>query len=253
MSEFDVFARFYDLDYGEIQEDIDLYRNFARRTGGPVLEMACGTGRVLLPLAEEGYSVTGIDASPAMLAIAREKAIKAGVANRVDLVEADVRSFSLERRYALALVAVNSFLHLLTIEDKIAALNRVAQHLERNGLLILDIFNPDPALFPSFDGRLIHESTRQLPDSGNTLVKLSSTRADLARQLLQVTFFYDEVLPGGDVRRTVAPFSLSYIFHNEIKLLLEHSGLRQEAIYGSYDLEPFDSESPRMIVVAGRE
>lgn len=253
MSEFDVFARFYDLDYGEVQEDIDLYRNFVRRTGGPVLELACGTGRVLIPIAQDGYDVTGIDVSRAMLAVADEKARRARVADRVELVEADMRSFSVDQRYALAIVAVNSFLHLITTEDRIDALNRIARHLQKDGLLIVDLFNPDPYIFPTFDGRMVHDSTKQVRESGKTVVKFSSTRVDLAKQVLRVTFFYDEVSPEGEVRRTIAPFSLSYLFHNEVGLLLDRAGLHQEAIYGSYDLEPYDSESPRMIVVARKE
>ncbi len=250
MNEFDVFARFYDLDFGEIQDDLDLYRDFARRTGGPVLELACGTGRVLIPLAQEGYVVTGVDISPAMLAKAAEKAKRAGVANRVQLVQADIRQFSLDQKYALAIVAINSFLHLVSTEDKITALGRIAQHLEKGGLLILDVFNPDLSQLTGFDGSLIHEDTRRDPESGNTVVKLSSTRADPARQVLNATFFYDEVLLGGEVRRTIAPFALGYLFYNEIGLLLDRAGLRQEAVYGSYDLEPFESDSPKMIVVA---
>lgn len=253
MSEFDVFARFYDLDYSQIQEDISLYHSFARRTGGPLLELACGTGRVLIPLARDGYQITGIDISPAMLAVAREKARAAGVDERVNLVEADMRTFSLDQRYALAFVAQNSFLHLVTLEDKMAALSNVARHLRKGGLLILDLFTPDPSLFSSFDGSLVHDYTMPDPVSGHQVVKFTSARVDPARQQLHVTFFYDELLPGGEVRRTVAPFPLSFMFHNEIRLLLDRSGLREEAVYGTYDLDAYDSDSPRMIVVATKQ
>lgn len=252
MSEFDVFARFYDLDHAEIQEDIDLYRNFARRTGGPILELAAGTGRVLVPLARDGYDVTGIDVSPAMLAVASDKARRAGVDRRVRLVEADLRDFSVDESYALAFAAHNSFLHMVASEDRIAALSNVARHLREGGLLILDLFNPDPSLFPTFDGSLVHDHTRRDPVSGNQVVKFTSARVDSARQQLHITFFYDEVLPGGEVRRTIAPFTLSFLFHNEMRLLLDRAGLREEAAYGTYDLDPYDSDSPRMIIVAAK-
>src|SRR5713226_6852113 len=108
---YDSFARFYDLDTVEVVDDLPFWTSLARRTGGPVLEIGCGTGRVLVPLAQAGFDVVGIDVSPAMLAIAREKINAADVGGRVELVLADALTMRLGRRFPLALVALNSFGH----------------------------------------------------------------------------------------------------------------------------------------------
>jgi ubiquinone/menaquinone biosynthesis C-methylase UbiE len=109
--DYDVFARFYDLDTEGYEEDLAFWLSLARRTGGPILELACGTGRVMLPLAEQGFAVVGVDISPAMLAIAREKLSAAGVLDRTELVEGDVLTMELHRQFPLAFVALNSFGH----------------------------------------------------------------------------------------------------------------------------------------------
>src|SRR5713226_4481605 len=92
---YDSFARFYDLDTLEVVDDLPFWINLARRTGGPVLEVGCGTGRVVIPLAESGAHVVGIDVSAAMLAIARDKVSAAGVDGRVELIRADALSLRL--------------------------------------------------------------------------------------------------------------------------------------------------------------
>ena len=112
---FGAYARFYDLDVGQIDDDLFMIREFAARTGSPILELACGTGRVLLPLAREGHHLTGVDVSPAMLELARQKLDAEGLASRVDLVQQDMRHLDLDRRFNLALVALSSFCHLLSL------------------------------------------------------------------------------------------------------------------------------------------
>lgn len=250
MSGFDVFARFYDFEYGDYQEDVEFYVNFARRTGSPILDAACGTGRVLVPLAKAGFAVTGLDVSPAMVAAAWANVEKAGVKKLAKLVNADVRDFSLDERFELAFVALNSFGHLVSIDDQIAALRCLHEHLQEDGLLILDLFNPDLALLGDAPGHVLHDYTKLDPVTGNTIVKLHSTRLDQAKQLLNVTFFYDEVHPKGDVKRVIAPFAMRYSFKSEMELLLEKTDFQLENVYGSYDLDEYTAHSQKMIFVA---
>jgi SAM-dependent methyltransferase len=250
--DFDRFARFYDWDTEGETDDLDFYRNLVARTGGPVLEVGCGTGRVLLPLAKAGVRLTGVDVSPQMLARARAKLAAAGLADRVKLVEADATTMVLDERYRLAYVALNTFMHFTTREAQTAVLRRIHGHLVPGGLLVLDLFNPHPDLLQEADGRLVHDFTRPGPADGALSTRFHSQRIDPARQLLEITFFYDEQGPDGVLRRTTAPFELYYFTRREVELLLEACGFAVENVYGNYDLEGYWAGSSKLIVVARR-
>ncbi len=252
MVDFDPIARFYDYEYGDFDADIPMYLGFAERVGSPILEMACGTGRVLIPLAEAGFQVTGVDASQAMLEIARRKVARAGVEQRVSLVQADMRDFSLDGEYHMAFCAINSFMHLESLDDQLAALRCWHRHLRPGGLLILDLFPPNPDELGHEDGRVIVQGVWEEPETGVTIVKQYTREVDLAEQTIQVHFFFDERMPDGVVRRTIVPFTMRYLGRFEVELLLDKAGYTVEAIYGSWDLDPFTSESERMIFVARR-
>lgn len=250
MIDFDRFARFYDGEYGTFDADLALYRGFAERAEGPILELGCGTGRVLLALAEAGFDVVGLDVSSAMIEIALAKAQALGVNDRVRLVQGDMRQFELECRFGLIYSAINSFMHLETQADQLAALRCCHRHLLPDGLLVLDLFPPHVEDLANDDGRLIVQGTWQDPTSGATVIKQYTRQVDLAEQTIHVQFFYDEVFPDRTLRRTIAPFTMRYLGRYEAELLLEKAGFALEAIYGSWEMDPFVSESERMILVA---
>lgn len=251
LTEFDRLARYYDLEHADYQGDIALYTAFAL-AGGPILELACGTGRCLLPLAAAGHDVTGLDLSEEMLAIAREKVAGAGLTEHVHLQRGDIRTFDLGRRFSLIFIALNSLMHLPTQEDQRTALARAAGHLENDGRLVLDLFNPETALPDAGkEGQLFLHCLKLLP-GGKHLLHFQSPSVDPGRQVISMANYYDEIDPDGAVKRWVAPFSLRYLTRAEIELLLPAAGLETEAIYGTYELDPFVSESPRLLVVARR-
>ena len=254
-AEFDRFAPFYDLEFGGYADDLDLYRGFAAQAGGPVLELGCGTGRVLVPLAEAGFTVTGVDLSGGMLALAEGAVARAGVAGRATLVRDDIRTLARlgEARFALTFSAINSFLHLETRADQLAALGAARRHLVPGGLLILDLFPPHPAVLLEYDGRLIHAATYRDPRTGERIDKFSASAVDLAEQRIETTFFYDRTRADGAVERVAAPFALRYIARFELDLLLERAGFAAIQVFGSYDLDPFTPASERMIAVARRD
>ena len=136
----------YDAVYADV-DDASLWSALAAVADGPVLELGCGTGRVLLPLARDGYEITGLDLSPEMLAFCREKleGESAETRDRVSLLAADMASFDLGRDFGAIFCAFNSFHHLRTVEQQLACLERCRAHLAPGGLLVLDLFNPDPA------------------------------------------------------------------------------------------------------------
>ncbi|MCD6289632.1 MAG: class I SAM-dependent methyltransferase [Anaerolineae bacterium] len=251
--DFDVFARYYDYEYGAFDADVPMYLGFAERVGSPILELAAGTGRLLLPLARAGFQVTGIDISEALLAVAREKIRAADVESQVRLVRADMRDFALEQRFHMAFCALNSFMHLETVRGQAMALRCWRRHLQPGGLLIIDLFLPNPARLGEEDGRLMLQHTWKDETTGVTIVKQHARRVDFAEQRLDVHFIYDEISPDGTIRRTVTPFTLRYLGRFEMQLLLERSGYIVEAVYGSWDLDPLESDSDRMIFIARRD
>ncbi|MGH2367977.1 MAG: class I SAM-dependent methyltransferase, partial [Chloroflexota bacterium] len=242
------------LEHADYQDDLALYAGFAQAAGRDdgVLELACGTGRCLLPLAAAGYDITGLDRSPAMLAVAQAKVDEAGLQHRVRLVEGDMRAFALDQAYGLVFIALNSLMHLDTREEQGRAITCAGRHLAPAGRLVLDLFNPDVALPDEHsEGQLFLHCLKTLPGGGH-LLHFQSPSADRARQVVSMANYYDEIAADGTVKRHVAPFTLRYLTRGELELLIPTCGLEVEALYGSYDLEPFQAGSPRLIAVARR-
>lgn len=252
MERYDIYARFYDLDFGEADADLFMYQQFASRCGSPILELGCGTGRVLLPLARQGYRITGVDLSRPMLEVARSKVAAEGLSGQVTLSRQDMREMELDDRFNLAFAAINSFMHLLSTDDQLAALARIRHHLNPGGLLILDLFNPDLSRLLEARGQVGLAKVMTDPDTGHRLMRFHSDKVDLGEQTIHVTFVLDELDSEGNVQRTLFPFSIRYLFRFELELLLRHAGFEIEGIYGTYDLDEFDGDSPKMIAVARR-
>ena len=252
MSEYDVFALHYDLEFADFQDDLPLYQGYAEQTGGPLLELGCGTGRLLLPMARAGFDVTGVDASLAMLERARDRLAGAELAGRVTLVRDDFRSLDQLKggRYRLAFCAINSFLHLPDQAAQLAALRAVRRRLDPGSLLILDVFHPRPDLLATYDTRLVHEATFRDMATEERVDKFASRVLDLTTQTIHTTFLYDRLHADGRVTRLAAPFAMRYIHRYELALLLEMAGFQVEELLGDYDLTPFHGDSPHLIAVA---
>ena len=251
---FDQLARYYDWEHADYDIDVPLYLDFARRTGGPILELACGSGRLMAPLLELGEEVVGIDSSAPMLERARQVLSTAGgnaMLRRATLQQADVRNFRLKRRFHLAIYGLDSFGLLAGIDDQLAALRSIREHLEPGGLLILDVSNgngrgaePTDELVLQYDGFD--------PESGLPLSKWTARSTDHGEQIDHYTYFYDRVGEDGLVRRSVVRLDLRYFGRYELELLLQQAGLEPEMFYGSYDLAPYAAGSERLIAVAAR-
>ncbi len=247
---FDIYARFYDPDLGEWDDDVQMYEQYAARCGSPILELGCGTGRVLLPLARQGYRLTGIDASAKMLERARAKFAAEDLAGLVTLVHQEMRELELDERFNMAFAALNSFAHLHTTEDQLSALAQIHRHLNPGGLLILDLFNPDMGRLLDSRGQMTLAKAMADPETGHRLMRFYTEEVDLGRQLIHTTYIVDEIDAGGRMQRTLFPFTLRYLFRYELELLLRHAGFEIEAIYGTYDLDEFSGESEKLIAVA---
>jgi len=249
MTPFDAFARYYDADYGAIDDDVPFYRGLAQRCGGRVLEVMCGSGRLLKPLARDGHRLAGVDISAAMLARAHERLVAAGLRDRVELLEADIRERAPDGPFDLAIVAINSFMHLASIADQLAALERIYAALRPGGLLAIDLYNPDSRQLAEQSGQVMLDKAFVL-DDGTQVQKFVVQQADLAAQINHVTFLYDEIDAGGQVRRTTLPFTMRWLYRYELEHLLARAGFAQEALYGSYELDEYHAASELMLTVA---
>lgn len=251
---FDDLARFYDLDHASVREDVEMYRQFATQAGSPILELGCGTGRIALPLARDGHEVAAVDISPAMLAALRAKLSQEPpeVSTRVQVIQADMRRLALGREFALALCPLNTFLHMTTQADQLAALGSAFRHLAPGGRLVVDVASPLALLLIPAGETLSLQGELRDAATGRTVQKFTSMRFDHARQMQYLTLIYDEVGADGAVRRSTLHTELRYVFRFEMQLLLERAGFAVEAVYGSTDLEPYDALSEKMIFVARR-
>lgn len=243
-------ARYYDLENADFTDDLDFWLGLAEEYGGPILELGCGTGRVLLPLAQRGQAVTGVDNAPEMLARLEAK-LQVATAKHLPapptLLAAGMSDFQVEQRFALALMPFNTFMHLLTFEDQSAALANIRRHLNPGAILALDVVNPGEAYAAQEQGLTFE---RSFQDGANSVQQFSQVNIDRAAQLARITWLYDAVAPDGGVTRTVVPLTLRYTFPGEMRLLLERSGFGLPRLYGDYDHAPFADGAARMIVLA---
>ncbi len=238
-------ARYYDLENADFADDLPFWLSLAEAHGVPILELGCGTGRVLLSLARAGYAVTGLDNSPEMLARLDAK-LGAGARAGASVLRADMRSFQIDGAFRLALMPYNTFMHLLTAEDQIAALTSVRRHLQPGAALALDLANAGE-VYAAHEQGLTLERTFQ--DGDRTVQQFSSLSLDRAAQIAHVTWQYDSVAPDGQVQRLIAPMRLRHTFPGEMRLLLERCGFGLTHLYGDYDRSPFAEGAPRMLVV----
>ena len=244
-------ARLYDLDLAEDPGDLDLYIALADRAGGPVLELGVGTGRLAVPLAEAGYSVTGVDLDRAMLDRARDRGRAAGVEERLALVEADLVDVRLQGGpYGLAFIALNSLLVLSTRAAQRAALRSLAEHLAPGGVAAVDIWIPDADDLSRFDGRVSLEWPRLDPETGLIVTKAAAAAHDAASATVTLTTMFEEGGQGESPRRWVRRDRLRLLSADELRGFAEDAGLDVEMLAGDYGLGPMGPGSDRAVLIA---
>ncbi len=243
-------ARYYDLENADFTEDLEFWLELAEDYGDPVLELGCGTGRVLLNLARRGHAVTGVDNAPEMLARLEAKLNTAShrhLAQPPVLIQASMDAFEAPQLFQLALMPFNTFMHLLTPEAQLSTLAHLRQHLAVGGALALDLTNPGEAYGAQETGLTLE---RTFIDEERTVQQFASVALDRAAQLARITWLYDATDPAGNLQRTIVPLTLRYTFPGEMRLLLERSGFALTHLYGDYDRSPFADGAPRLLVLA---
>jgi ubiquinone/menaquinone biosynthesis C-methylase UbiE len=256
--EYRVVAEFYDyvVLYRE-RQDVVFYVEMARESGGPVLELGCGTGRVLIPIARAGIEINGVDNSSSMLAICKQKLTResAGVQSRVVLMQADMRNFELGRQFPLVTTPFRSFQHLLTTEDQMSCLRSAHRHLLPQGRFVLDVFNPDldrltndkyltePEMEPEFT----------MPDGRHVIRRARVLSRDTFSQIQEIELVHHVTHADGRVEELTHRFPMRYLFRYEGEHLLARSGFKVENVYADYDKSPFGSKYPGELIFIARK
>jgi SAM-dependent methyltransferase len=220
---------------------LPFYAELARQHPEGVLELACGTGQLTVPIALAGVPIVGLDRSAAMLTTARSRAQAAGV--RCDLVEGDMRAFDLGQQFGLVFIARNSLLHLSSPDDIVAAFMAVRRHLVPGGVFAFDVFNPDPSILARSKDQRFPVMTVDTATFGRLSVE-SAHDYDAAEQTDRGTWF----ISAGDERdKWVVPVVVRSIFPQELPLLLQAAGLRLLNRFGNLSKHPFVSGSAQQV------
>jgi SAM-dependent methyltransferase len=238
--------------------DVPFWVEEAKSAGGPILELGCGSGRILLPTARAGVEIVGLDSSPSMLAMCRERlaAEPPDVASRVELVEGDMRSFDLgSRRFALATIPFRAFQHLLAVEDQLACLERVRRHLVDGGRVIVDVFHPSiEKIANRVPGQEFGEEPAfEMPDGRRVVRRHMVTDHDRFEQVNGIELIYYVTHSDGREERLVHAFGMRYTFRYELEHLFARSGFAVEEVYADYDRSPFGSRYPSELVMVARK
>jgi SAM-dependent methyltransferase len=234
--------------------DVPFYVGEAARAGGEVLELGCGTGRILLPIARAGQAITGLDASRAMLERCRTNLDREpdAVRSRVSLQQGDVRAFDFGRRFPLILAPFRVMQHLVGVDDQLRFIDAVARHLAPSGRFVFDVFNPSFGLMVSRDGEE-HEDTPETALPGGRTMR-RAVRVKGVRWLDQVNeielIYYVAPARGAPAERYVQAFDMRWYLRAELIHLLARGGLRVEATYGDFARGPLVDGAPEIIVSA---
>lgn len=247
------FAEYYDYDH-DIKFDIPFYVDYAHQCQAPILELASGTGRLVIPLVKAGFDIYGVDLSDNMLDICRNSIRQQPFEQRVHLFLADMAHFNLPRKdFHLAIIALRSFMHLLTKDDQLDCLQSVYHHLQPQGKFIISVIAPDQeklAQTPSDVFKIRREF--DLPNGHHVLRKERLVQHDRVNQVRQFEFRFEEFNAEGRlVRERIVPLKTRYIFRHELQLLLETVGFQITDVFRDYNKNPYDG-SGEMIVVAHR-
>ena len=237
----------YDVEVENFDEDRPLIEQWARSLGGPLLELACGTGRLALRMAAQGYQVTGVDITPEMIAQARQKAAERAIS--VEWVVADARTFHLQKQFPFIYMVGNAWQFFLTREDQEALLACVREHLRPEGCFLFETRNPTPRNL--MEVRHPEGDKFTTPDGGQ-LVVIERQHYDPMTQIQHYTRHLTFLHPGGQQEEKMLRVALRYVFPQEMEALLYYNGFQMRTCYGNWQQEPLTATSRSMIYVCQR-
>lgn len=239
-------AQRYDLVMGAYAsgDQLNFYRRQVARYGEPVLELACGSGRLTIPLAREGVNITGVDISEDMLALAKLKASQDEV--NIRFLEGDMRSFDLGEKFKLILIPAQSLSHLhrrAEIEECFACVQR---HLAGEGRFLIELFNSSIRMLERESGQRYPVGQYEDPRTGSQVFVTEEVRYDAASQVNHIRWLFRNE---SSSEETVLSFEMRQFFPQEIDALLWYNGFMIEHKYGSYDEKEYFSDSPKQLII----
>jgi len=251
-------CEYYDYIFRDLK-DIGFYVDHALKTGGPVLELGSGSGRILVPVARAGVKITGVDLSDRMMDLCRIKLESESVRTRQNarIVKSDMCGFDLGERYSLVIIPFSTFQYFLEVPDQRSCLESAAGHLEAGGTFVLSVFNEsierlsDEGIFEEFD--ITPEFT--MPDGRRVFRRFRYIERDYTKQVeIKESIFYISY-PDGRRERLVHRFAMRYFFQFELIHLCECAGLHVTGVYSDYAYRPFDASfrEGRLIVIAEKK
>lgn len=248
-------AEYYDYipDYRD-RADQNFYLSYAQSAKGTILELGCGTGRILIPLAAAGCEIVGLDISPYMLSECKQKLElqPEEIRNRVRLVQGNMVDFALNEVFDLVTTPFRSFQHLLSIEEQLDSLRCINNHLEMGGTFILDLFQVkyEKIHDPKYLEEMEDFAEIELSD-GRKLRRNSRVSAfHRAEQYNEVELIFYIVHPDGREERLVQAFPFRYFFRYEVEHLLTLCGFEVIDLFGNFNRSPLSNDSPEMIFIA---
>jgi SAM-dependent methyltransferase len=251
-------AEYYDVTPAYVNRaDIRFYVDCARESGGRVLELGCGTGRILIPTAAAGCAIVGLDLSEPMLAKCREKLAQqpTTVQQRARVVQGNMSRFDLAETFNLVTIPFRGFQHLLAAEEQRACLRAAHRHLVAGGRLVFDVFHPNPEML--HDAKYQRETDEfpetALPDGRRFRRTFRIAAFHRIEQINEIEFAFYVKHPDGrqEVAKQIIP--MRYFFRYELEHLLVRCGFRVEALYGDFDRSAMKDDSPEMIFVTEKQ
>jgi len=243
-------AKYYDWEFDLIctnqRNDVRLWKALANEFGSPILEICCGSGRITEELIKDGHTITVIDNSEEML-----NKLKAKNLPDLDIINSDMTSFILNRKFNFAFISYSSFQQLLTLDEQVKCLNNIREHLKDSGVLALDI-NPCICVGEDYQPR-IHSYTANYPENKSTVSMYTSHTIDRIKQIKHWRDEYLEVGKYGEVQRTYVEISLKECSLDYMKLLFDKCGYEILNIYGDFDKGVVTEDSDNLIYLARKQ
>ncbi len=246
-------AALYDSEHDQFADDIAWYVHLAEVAGSRVLELGCGSGRLLAPLAVAGNRVVGVDSSAAMLQRARARLHSAVARGEVTLIQGDMQDLTTlgPGLFDLVIIPLNGLLHVDNPESQRRVLQEAARVLRPGGLIAIDVLHAVPDALAVFDGRVVHEGSWE--SGGGVVSKFSSRTVDWTNQHIESEVWYDEINAGGAMSRHRTEFPMRWVTSAELALMLEVAGFAGWNLAGGYDGSPLTDMSDRLLVVASKD
>ncbi len=250
---YDFAVELYDFHlWSQMMGDVEFYVDFAHSLGDSALEIASGTGRVLLPMAREGIKVTGLDLSELMLARCRDKLAEEPpeVQERVTLVHGDMRQFDLGQTFPLVFIPFRSFQTLLTVEDQVACLSCARRHVQPDGRFVINLFNPWMELLVNQpeDEEFGELPPMVLPDGRRVVARQRNYNRDFFRQTFEADIIYRVTHPDGSKERLVQSYPMRWLYRFEAEHLLHRCGFEVLSIYADFKEKEFGSLDPGELI-----